>query len=90
MEEMLEGNMSCFLGDTSGSSSDDNTASKAWIGPNFVVHDFFQFDIEFPSFGCVKRIRPPRGNRVSSWLHPNISNAILKIIKMDDVEKIFV
>ena len=29
MEEMLEGNMSCFLGDTSGSSSDDNTASKA-------------------------------------------------------------
>ena len=72
-----EGKMSSFLDDMSGNSSVDCTANTACTGDNLTVHAFLcQLDKELPSFGCVNKMRPSRGNLVSSIGQPNASNAI--------------
>ena len=78
MAAVSVGNTSCFFVDTSGSSSVEETDSIIHTGVSFIVHDFFQFDIELPSFGWVNKIFPPNGNLVSSAFQPKISKAILE------------
>lgn len=68
------GKMSSLFEVTSGKLSGDRTQRRVWMEAIFTVQTFFQL----ASLGWVKRMRPSKGNRVSSEFQPSISKAICR------------